>query len=63
MRRLVRFTIRDLAWLTVAVSVALGWWLDHQRLQRQHAREIDEVEQRAADLIHETTNDFGQYGR
>jgi hypothetical protein len=26
------FTIRDLLWLTVVVALAVGWWLDHQRL-------------------------------
>jgi len=27
-----RFTIRDLLWLTALVAMALGWWLDHNRL-------------------------------
>jgi len=27
-----RFSIRDLLWLTVAVALAVGWWLDHERL-------------------------------
>ena len=25
----LRFTIRDLLWLTVVVALAVGWWLDH----------------------------------
>ncbi len=37
------FTIRDLLWLTVVVAVAVGWWLDRGRLQRQ--REMDRLEQ------------------
>ena len=28
----LRFTIRDLLWLTVVVALATGWWLDHRRL-------------------------------
>jgi len=27
----MRFTIRDLMWATVVVSVALGWWIDVRR--------------------------------
>ncbi len=25
-----RFSIRDLLWLTVVASLAIGWWLDHR---------------------------------
>ena len=28
----LRFSIRDLLWLTVIVALAVGWWLDHRRL-------------------------------
>jgi hypothetical protein len=28
----LRFTIRDLLWLTVVVALAIGWWLDHRKL-------------------------------
>jgi hypothetical protein len=28
----LRFTIRDLLWLTLVVALAVGWWLDHRRL-------------------------------
>jgi hypothetical protein len=28
----LRFAIRDLLWLTVVIALAVGWWLDHQRL-------------------------------
>jgi hypothetical protein len=31
----LRFTIRDLLWLTALVALAVGWWLDHsQQAQR-----------------------------
>jgi len=30
----LRFTIRDLLWLTLVVALAVGWWLDHRRLTR-----------------------------
>ena len=28
----IRFGIRDLLWLTVAIALGLGWWLDHRAL-------------------------------
>jgi hypothetical protein len=28
----LRFTIRDLLWLTLVVALAVGWWIDHRRL-------------------------------
>jgi len=29
----LRFTIRDLLWLTLVVALAVGWWTDHQSLK------------------------------
>jgi len=26
----LRFSIRDLLWLTLVVALAVGWWLDHK---------------------------------
>jgi hypothetical protein len=31
----MRFTIRDLLWLTVVVALGLGWWVDRQYLISQ----------------------------
>jgi hypothetical protein len=28
----LRFTIRDLLWLTVVVALIVGWWFDRNRL-------------------------------
>ena len=28
----MRFTIRDVLWLTLVVGLVVGWWVDHQRL-------------------------------
>ena len=28
LRSLMKFSIRDLIWITVVVSLALGWWVD-----------------------------------
>ena len=27
----LRFTIRDLLWLTLVAALAVGWWIDHRR--------------------------------
>ena len=29
---MLRFTIRDMLWLTVVVGMGVGWWIDHRRL-------------------------------
>jgi hypothetical protein len=34
----MRFTIRDLLWLTVVASLAVGWWVDHRSLA---ARDVE----------------------
>jgi hypothetical protein len=31
----MRFTIRDVLWLMVVVAVAMGWWIDQDRIRRQ----------------------------
>ena len=33
----LRFTIRDLLWLTVVVALAVGWWLDLRQIQAMKA--------------------------
>jgi hypothetical protein len=30
----LRFTIRDLLWLTALVAMGVGWWIDHGRVER-----------------------------
>ena len=29
---MLRFSIRDVLWLTVVVGLAVGWWIDHRVL-------------------------------
>ena len=31
----LRFTIRDLLWLTLVVALALGWWLDRAQIRKE----------------------------
>jgi hypothetical protein len=34
----LRFTIRDLLWLTLVVALAVGWWLDRRKITELEAR-------------------------
>ena len=50
----IRFTIRDLVWLTVVAALAVGWWLDHRQMADALKRgfevkvtEVHEAEERA----------------
>jgi hypothetical protein len=50
---LLRFSIRDLLWLMVAVGLASGWWLNHDSIRKQRLQldlEKAEVEQKSAEL-------------
>jgi hypothetical protein len=38
----MKFSIRDLLWLTVVVALAATWWLDHRR-QAAESRKMNEV--------------------
>jgi hypothetical protein len=40
----MRFTIRDLLWLTLVVALGVAWWVD----RRAQAKRIDELERAAA---------------
>ena len=37
----MKFSIRDLLWLTVVAAVALAWWVDRGHLQQRYAKEVE----------------------
>ena len=40
----MRFTIRDLLWLTVVVALAVAWYIDRSQLaKRLHRLEIEQI--------------------
>jgi hypothetical protein len=43
----LRFTIRDLFWLTLVVALAVGWWIDAKELRWLRA-EKEGIEQMRA---------------
>jgi hypothetical protein len=34
----MKFSIRDLLWLTVVVALAVGWWVSYRGLQDENSR-------------------------
>ena len=38
----MKFTIRDLLWLTVVVALGVGWYLDHERMMGETIRRMVE---------------------
>ena len=61
----MRFSIRDILWLTILVAIAVGWWLDHRastqteqqlRLElfaervEQAQKSVAEIDERVRDL-------------
>ena len=42
----LRFTIRDLLWLTALVAVLVAWWIENADIKREHAM----LEQQKAEL-------------
>jgi hypothetical protein len=43
----LRFTIRDLFWLTLVVALAVGWWLDRSAIRG----ELDNANWRRGDYL------------
>jgi hypothetical protein len=40
---MLRFRLRDLLWLTLAVGLVIGWWLDHKRLGNRQEATVAEL--------------------
>ena len=62
----LRFTIRDLLWLTVVVALGVGWWIDRRTFQRQlsverseAASEYNSLRQSLIDAINAVSNARG----
>jgi hypothetical protein len=39
----LRFSIRELLLVTFIFALALGWWLDHRRLYREHFETLNHL--------------------
>jgi len=43
----MKFTIRDILWLTILVAVSVAWWLDHRtslRMQEQLRQQAEQLQ-------------------
>jgi hypothetical protein len=50
---MVRFTIRDVLWLTVVAALGVAWWSDHRQLAR------DQVKFKVADrMLHQLVDQY-----
>lgn len=50
----IRFTIRDLFWLTLVVALATGWWLEHMAIRNERAllkQRLAETAEKMAALV------------
>jgi hypothetical protein len=45
---MLRFTIRDVLWLTVVVALAVGWLSDHRRLEKKASKLKTDAQMRRA---------------
>jgi hypothetical protein len=53
----LRFSIRDLLWLTLVVALCVGWWLNHQshlnaaaKAKKEHGYELTAAKELLEDL-------------
>src|SRR5262245_25339098 len=49
--QMTRFTIRELALMTVIVAIGVGWWVDRQRTAAMHTAALEKSNIRAAFLL------------
>jgi hypothetical protein len=59
----MRFTIRDLLWLTVIAGLCVGWWADHRAMARESLRRLSAFNTLAAFILMENgceTRDRGE---
>jgi len=50
LRSMLRFTIRDVLWLTLVLGLAVGWWVDHRRQADQLQKFQDPWQQHAPNV-------------
>jgi hypothetical protein len=67
LRSLMRFSLRDLFWLTVVVALAVGWWIDHRRwvpaaLTLSEARELERKSKYLEEEIYRIDKQLAEHG-
>jgi len=51
----LRFTIRDLLWLTLVVALIVGWWIDHPRTAKDRYRVSVSIDGKTITLLDSET--------
>jgi hypothetical protein len=46
----MKFTIRDLLWLTAVVALTVGWWLGHRASERERSVLNTKIERLTPDV-------------
>ena len=54
----MKFSIRDLLWLTVVVALVVAWWLDHRRQGEENVKINNYLEFYERELFSTRTNGF-----
>ena len=54
----MKFSIRDLLWLTVVVALVVAWWLDHRQQGAENVKVNKYLEFYERELITTRTNGF-----
>ena len=54
----MKFSIRDLLWLTVVVALAVAWWLDRRQLGTENGKLNEYLEFYERELISTRTSGF-----
>ena len=54
----MKFSVRDLLWLTVVIALGIAWWLDHRRLAAESEAKRKFVEFYERDLIQTRSSGF-----
>ena len=58
----LRFTIRDLLWLTALIAMGLGWWLEHrQAAEYQRKAEVVVGRLMGVQKSHQVEMLYGEY--
>jgi hypothetical protein len=61
LRSLMRFSIRDLFWITVAVAILLAWWVEHRRQAaecEEHRIAYEHEVRKMEELVNSLGNDY-----
>src|SRR5437868_5118870 len=57
---MLRFTIRDVLWLTVVVAMGCGWWLHVWSVKTSHDNQLEQINRRILQLSEDAEAELKQ---